>query len=169
MKALTIRLPFASLVALGYKPIENRSQPTKFRGRLAIHAGLQLAPPGLRNGVDRLANMGHCPRLNATELPTGVILGTVELVDVVQGLDSVWALPEMPWQWILANPVQFDVPVPATGRLGIWEWDESCGLCGHPVRRHKGYCVQRFRDSSEGCLDCKELQLVPCPARFPKS
>lgn len=40
MKALTIRQPWASLIAVGAKSIETRSWPTKYRGELLIHAGL---------------------------------------------------------------------------------------------------------------------------------
>lgn len=39
MKALTIRQPWASLIAAGVKTIETRSWSTKHRGPLAIHAG----------------------------------------------------------------------------------------------------------------------------------
>lgn len=39
MKALTIRQPWASLIAAGVKTIETRSWSTKYRGPLAIHAG----------------------------------------------------------------------------------------------------------------------------------
>lgn len=40
MKALSLWQPFASLVALGAKPIETRGWATSFRGPLAIHATL---------------------------------------------------------------------------------------------------------------------------------
>ena len=39
MKALTIRQPWASLIAAGVKTIETRSWRTSYRGPLAIHAG----------------------------------------------------------------------------------------------------------------------------------
>ncbi len=39
MKALTIRQPWASLIAAGVKTIETRSWSTRYRGPLAIHAG----------------------------------------------------------------------------------------------------------------------------------
>lgn len=38
MKALSIRQPWAWLIAQGYKDIENRTWPTRFRGRVLIHA-----------------------------------------------------------------------------------------------------------------------------------
>lgn len=39
MKALSIRQPYAWLIVNGFKDIENRDWPTKFRGRVLIHAG----------------------------------------------------------------------------------------------------------------------------------
>jgi ASCH domain len=38
MKALPIRQPYAWLIVNGHKDIENRAWPTKFRGRVLIHA-----------------------------------------------------------------------------------------------------------------------------------
>jgi hypothetical protein len=40
MKALSLWQPWATLVSIGAKRIETRSWPTKYRGPLAIHAGL---------------------------------------------------------------------------------------------------------------------------------
>jgi hypothetical protein len=40
MKAITLYQPWASLVAMGKKKIETRSWSTKYRGPLAIHAGM---------------------------------------------------------------------------------------------------------------------------------
>lgn len=39
MKALSINQPWAWLIVNGYKPLENRSWDTKFRGEFLIHAG----------------------------------------------------------------------------------------------------------------------------------
>lgn len=41
MKVLSIRQPWATLICLGVKPIENRTWQTKHRGALAIHASGQ--------------------------------------------------------------------------------------------------------------------------------
>ena len=38
MKAITIKQPWASLIAAGLKDIENRTWKTNFRGRVLIHA-----------------------------------------------------------------------------------------------------------------------------------
>jgi len=39
MKAITIHQPYASLIACGAKIYETRSWATKYRGKIAIHAG----------------------------------------------------------------------------------------------------------------------------------
>jgi activating signal cointegrator 1 len=39
MKAITVRQPWASLIAAGVKTIDTRPRPTSYRGRVAIHAG----------------------------------------------------------------------------------------------------------------------------------
>jgi len=41
MKAITIHQPYASLIACGAKIYETCSRRTNYRGRIAIHAGLQ--------------------------------------------------------------------------------------------------------------------------------
>ncbi len=46
MKALTIRQPWASLIAHGVKTIETRSWKTSYRGPIAIHAGAKRPAPG---------------------------------------------------------------------------------------------------------------------------
>ncbi|MCP4687042.1 MAG: ASCH domain-containing protein, partial [Desulfobacterales bacterium] len=46
MKALSIRQPWAWLIANGYKDIENRSWRTSFRGEFLIHAGKKFDGAG---------------------------------------------------------------------------------------------------------------------------
>jgi hypothetical protein len=40
--ALSLRQPWADLIVNGIKNIENRSRPTRFRGRLLIHASKKV-------------------------------------------------------------------------------------------------------------------------------
>ena len=83
MKALTLHQPWASLVAVGVKTIETRSWSTKYRGRLAIHAGARkptmdaVYAPALAEGWRWLEGAGLVP------LPLGAVVATCELVDVV--------------------------------------------------------------------------------------
>ena len=43
MKALTIKQPWASLIASGIKDIENRTWKTHYRGKIYIHASSHYA------------------------------------------------------------------------------------------------------------------------------
>lgn len=42
MRCITIRQPWATLIALGEKEFETRSWRTAYRGELGIHAGMRI-------------------------------------------------------------------------------------------------------------------------------
>ena len=46
MKAITIKQPFASLIAAGLKEYEFRTWKTKYRGEILIHAGKAVKKAG---------------------------------------------------------------------------------------------------------------------------
>jgi ASCH domain-containing protein len=72
MRALSVRQPFANLIACGRKRIELRSWTTDYRGPLVICAGRTVD----RDAATRL-------RLASAELEArGVTICVVELVDV---------------------------------------------------------------------------------------
>jgi hypothetical protein len=110
-RALTIRQPWASLIMSGHKGIENRSWPTRHRGLLVIHAGVTTEEDALRQ-YRRLLQ-------RPDDLPHGAILGTVEVVDCVEGARSRWAEPGS-YHWVLADPRPFRKPIPMKGALKLW-------------------------------------------------
>ena len=72
MKVITIKQPFASLIAAGIKEYEFRTWKTKYRGEILIHAG---------QGVDKKAiKKFDCYGL---EYPSGAIIAKVNLTDCV--------------------------------------------------------------------------------------
>lgn len=71
MRALSIRQPHAEQILLGKKPIEFRSRPTNIRERVYIYASNTPAD----NRFWKEAG------LEPGSLPTGVLVGTVEIVD----------------------------------------------------------------------------------------
>lgn len=73
MKTITIKQPFASLIAEGYKVYEFRSWKTKYRGELLIHAG---------KGIDKEA-MKRFEYLNL-DYPTGKIIAKARLTNCVE-------------------------------------------------------------------------------------
>lgn len=84
--ALSIRQPYCEQILQGEKTIEYRSKPTKRRGRVLIYASLKPGPE------EEWEWMG----LEPGDLPTGVIVGSVEVVDCT-GEDG-------DYEWHLANP-----------------------------------------------------------------
>lgn len=96
MKALTVRQPWATLIAIGAKTIETRSWSTMYRGELAIHAAVHRPEVGEKIGDYRVAHAYYpedAPwqlwteashlRRDWTQLAFGAVIATRELVDVV--------------------------------------------------------------------------------------
>jgi hypothetical protein len=71
-RAISIRQPFVELILAGYKSLEYRSTPTKLRERVYIYAALK--PKDYPAGWSKVGKQRG-------ELPTGVIVGSVEIVD----------------------------------------------------------------------------------------
>lgn len=87
MKIISIRQPWASLIASGLKDVENRTWPTRYRGPVLIHAS-QRADDLTSDDIERRFGV----RLPA-ELPLGGIVGIAEIVDCVRPHASKWYAP----------------------------------------------------------------------------
>ncbi len=126
MKVLTIKQPFASLIAEGYKEYEFRTWKTKYRGPLLIHAGL---------GVDKKA-MKRYESLNL-EYPTGQIIAKVNLTDCLEVDDKLKEVlkeknylvykgainsDKKEYAFKLENIEKID-NIPIKGKLSFWEYD----------------------------------------------
>ncbi len=146
MKTLSIKQPWASLIAHGIKDIENRTWATKYRGTIYIHASAKFA--GDINNIftdDQWEVMGEDMRSSMVikDFPFGAIIGKVDIVDCVINHPSIWAeksyhnvtVNSLPfgeenepdyiiYNWVLANPVLFDEPIlNVKGKLSLWEFD----------------------------------------------
>jgi hypothetical protein len=133
MKALTLTQPWSTLVALGVKNIETRSWSTPYRGRLAIHAAKGFPPDARlicrREPFKRVLMAAGIESL--ADLPLGVLLATVQLVDCVptgkvrSRLSSEeYAFGDYSagrWAWLLDDVQPLSEPVPACGALGLWD------------------------------------------------
>lgn len=113
MKALSIRQPWAWLVANGHKDIENREWKTHFRGSIYVHA-----PQGMTQ--DEYAYAFVLAEENGITLPPfkslerGGIVGTVEIVDCVTDDASPWFFGEYGFVLKYAKPLPFQ---PCRGAL----------------------------------------------------
>ena len=117
IKVLSIRQPYAEWIISGKKTIELRTWNTKFRGKFYIHA----------SGKHKT-------------LPTGVIIGYADLIDVKEyknkedflkdknkHCSDTRLLPEFakrPFKYgfILKNAKRIK-PIPAKGKLGFWNYE----------------------------------------------
>ena len=140
MKALSIKQPWASLIAHGIKDIENRTWKTHFRGRIYIHASAkeigclsEVLNDKQFSKVCEIWNSDYFPNRNIS-----AIIGEVDIVDCVVNHHSIWSektkgryvgdgvfvLSEKPiYNWVLANPVLYEKPIlNVKGKLSFWEF-----------------------------------------------
>ena len=123
MKVLTIKQPFASLIANGYKKYEFRSWKTKYRGELYIHAG---------NGIDK-KRMDMVKDYDL-DYPNGYIIAKVNLADCVlvdekMNEDLRKFNPKVYthdytgyYAWKLEDAQILDKPIKTSGKLSIWNY-----------------------------------------------
>ena len=78
MKTITIRQPWATLIAKGYKEYEFRTWKTNYRGPILIHAG---------KGIDTKA-IKRFEYLNL-DYPTGCIIAKAILTDCIYITDEI--------------------------------------------------------------------------------
>ncbi len=121
VKALSFRQPWAELVLQGKKTLDLRTWSTPYRGPLAIYASQTVEK-------DRCQEHGIDP----ARLTTGAVIGLVDLVGVVELDAAAYAAragehlggrsyhPPM-FGWELSNPRPLAEPVPAKGRLLLFE------------------------------------------------
>lgn len=113
MRALSVRQPWASLIASGRKTIELRSWSTNYRGPVLILAG-----SGTWRGTEHPIG------------PRGVSLCVVDLVDVrtVTPMDAEAACIVPPegfgFAWELRNPRPVEM-VSVKGKLGLYRLDSE--------------------------------------------
>ena len=127
MKTITIKQPYASLIAAGIKKYEFRTWKSKDRGKLLIHAG---------KGIDKKA-MEKFKNYNL-EYPAGCIIAICDMVDCVK-IDEetremllkenelVYGKTAMDksfdgYGFRLEN-VKMIEEIPVKGALSFWEYD----------------------------------------------
>ena len=128
MKVLTLKQPWATLVAEGIKKYEFRSWKTKYRGKLLIHAGA---------GVDK-KELKRFEKLNL-DYPSKRILAEVELEDCLE-LDNelnnkiiaenniaYGSKKREGYAWKLTNIKKIKSKEIINGKLGLWNIDNYGG------------------------------------------
>ena len=116
MKALAVQQPWAALLCLGIKDVENRTWSTKHRGKLLIVASQKKVTKNFMNTLpDEMywELMNQMKMNNVTtdlqSLYTSAVIGYVEVVDCVEEYDSPWADPDS-IKWVVRNAHIFTEP-----------------------------------------------------------
>lgn len=116
MKLLTIKQPWASLICMGIKDVENRTwrQDSLIGERLLIMASkkdenMAATYERWREEYQRLVADGIVPPLN--ELPKGVIIGYVDVASIEEVSDSIWAADSSHLKYVLRNAHLFQIPL----------------------------------------------------------
>ncbi len=127
MKVITIRQPWATLIAKGYKDYEFRTWKTKYRGEILIHAG---------KGVDKEA-LKRFQYLNL-EYPTGCIIARAVLTDCIyitkEHGGKLYKINPIVYKGLISKndwdgygfkleSVEEIKPIPINGKLSLWDYD----------------------------------------------
>ena len=127
MKVITLKQPWASLVAYGYKKYEFRSWKTNYRGKILIHAGMSLEKDMLERFKDY--NL-ECSKgaIIGEALLTDCILVNKELNDELRSIDPIVygrSNHVETYAWKLENVVKYDRPIYIKGKLGLWNYERG--------------------------------------------
>ena len=114
MKALAVRQPWAGLIVKGIKDVECRGWSTKYRGPLLIQSAARMTAEAVDDFDVRTSMPGY-------DYPMGVLLGSVDLVDIVTEHESKWAEPGYSRYFVLENAREFAHPIPWKGVLGLYD------------------------------------------------
>ena len=127
MKALTLRQPWAEAICRGWKVNETRSwgvpRYATLPMQIALHASSSMTASEREFGRQR----------RIISPPLGVVVAKATLVRCVrmtpEYIASIWEeelrwgnYAPGRWSWELALVQPLATPVPARGRLGLWEW-----------------------------------------------
>ena len=112
--AITVYQPWADLIVRGIKDIENRSWPTRFRGRILIHAGSNIK----WDIVKKYRRALGLDSVDDYDPHTMAIVGMAEIVGCVTTYRSRFFLG--PYGFVLKNAVRFRKPIRYRGRQRIF-------------------------------------------------
>lgn len=127
MKVITIKQPFASLIAAGLKEYEFRTWKTNYRGEILIHAGKSID----KDAMKKFESL-------KLEYPTGCIIAKAKLTDCVPVTEAVkeklreknflvysGTTESADWNgygFKLENAETVE-PIFVNGMLGLWEYN----------------------------------------------
>ena len=127
MKVITVKQPYATLIAEGLKKYEFRTWNTKYRGDILIHAGKTVD----KKAIERFKDYNF-------EYPTGCIIAKAKITDVEyvddEFVNKVGPTNPLVYKGIIEKKdwdgygfkienVKKIKPIYINGQLGFWNYD----------------------------------------------
>ena len=127
MKVITVKQPYATLIAEGLKKYEFRTWNTKYRGDILIHAGKTVD----KKAIERFKDYNF-------EYPTGCIIAKAKITDVEyvdeEFVNKVGPTNPLVYKGIIEKKdwagygfkienVEKIKPISIKGQLGLWNYD----------------------------------------------
>lgn len=124
MKVITLKQPWASLIAYGIKKYEFRTWKTNYRGKLLIHAGAGIDKDEMKKYVDL-----------GIDFPKSKIIAIVDLVDccllddelnkkiILENNIAYVNKIRRGYAWKLDNVKMINIDKKINGQLGLWNYD----------------------------------------------
>ena len=124
MKVITIRQPWATLIAEGIKKYEFRSWKTNYRGKILIHAGASID----KEEMKKFKNLEY-------DFPIKRIIAEVEIIDCLKFNDNLnkkiisennivyGSKKRDGYAWKLGNVKKIEINETVNGQLGLWNYD----------------------------------------------
>ncbi len=127
MRTLSVRQPWAWLIVNNFKPLENRTWYTGYRGELLIHAAKGMTHYEYEDCEILVENVNRKTGSNIVlpafgDLERGGIVGSVDLVGCVDHSDSPWFSGDYGFMLENAKTLPF---TPYKGQLGFFDVDLS--------------------------------------------
>lgn len=128
MKALSVKNPWAMLIAHGIKDIENRTWKTTHRGRIYIHAGKDYPYVTLTDEQENQIRGDLRYNFIKRKFTCSAIIGEVNIIDCVLDHPSIWAEKSAPgekpiWNWVLGNSILYEQLIDnVKGALNLWNY-----------------------------------------------
>ena len=130
MKVISIKEPYGTCIIKHHKLVETRSWKTTYRGEIYIHTSKSLMKDPITNSAYKY--------ISKDELQYEMIIGKANLVDCIEMTeDYVKMVKEKNpkeyslgiyevgrYAWVLEN-VEEIKPIPAKGKLNIWDYEEE--------------------------------------------
>ncbi|MCR4864637.1 MAG: M48 family metalloprotease [Bacteroidales bacterium] len=129
MKALVVPQPWAGLICMGVKDVDNHSWKIDYRGKILIVAGpdkvpanfLETIPYEFANEIHNHTLFGNIP-FKLQDFTVGMAIGYADLVDIQGDTESGWDEGEG-WSFIFENPRLFNEPQKVEYDTGIKYFD----------------------------------------------